>query len=349
MSAAYPTTEFVYDANGNTLSDPQGRSFTWDFENRLTQVVVPGTNGGTTTFKYDPFGRRIQKSGPLGTTNYLYDLRNIVEEVNGSGATVAEYALDDNIDEPLALVRNSTTNYYEADGLGSVTSLSNGAGALAQTYAIDSFGNQTGSSGSLTNSVRYTGREFDSETSLYYYRARYYDPQPGRFVTEDPLGPKREGPNLYRYVSNNPIMNIDPLGQYQIDKSCKDHPCIAIGGGGPNNPKQSPYQANVAQLIQQQADSDCSNTNSITDPRIRSCIQKRCKSGTIKCSDNCQAGRGGEASGHGGTATLCLNNWPDWTTPLYVGQAITHEWAHTCGWNHGQGGGIPLDPGPGKP
>jgi YD repeat-containing protein len=67
------SARYSYDANGNTLSDAQGRSFTWDFENRLTQAVVPGTNGGTTTFKYDPFGRRIQKSGPLGTTNYLYD------------------------------------------------------------------------------------------------------------------------------------------------------------------------------------------------------------------------------------------------------------------------------------
>jgi YD repeat-containing protein len=62
---------YTYDANGNTLSDPSGKSYTWDFENRLTQAVVPGT--GTVNFKYDPFGRRIQKSGPLGTTNYLYD------------------------------------------------------------------------------------------------------------------------------------------------------------------------------------------------------------------------------------------------------------------------------------
>ncbi|HTS09731.1 MAG TPA: hypothetical protein VMP68_29465, partial [Candidatus Eisenbacteria bacterium] len=63
---------YTYDANGNTLSDAQGRSFTWDLENRLVQAVVSGTNGGTTTFRYDPFGRRIQKSGPLGATNYLY-------------------------------------------------------------------------------------------------------------------------------------------------------------------------------------------------------------------------------------------------------------------------------------
>jgi YD repeat-containing protein len=64
----------TYDANGNTLSDPSGKSYSWDFENRLTQAVVPGTGGGTTSFKYDHFGRRIQKSEPLGTTNYLYEV-----------------------------------------------------------------------------------------------------------------------------------------------------------------------------------------------------------------------------------------------------------------------------------
>jgi uncharacterized protein RhaS with RHS repeats len=81
-----------YDANGNTLSDAQGRGFTWDFENRLAQAVVPGTNGGTTTFKYDPFGRRIQKSGPLGTTNYLYDGARLIEEADSSGNILARYA-----------------------------------------------------------------------------------------------------------------------------------------------------------------------------------------------------------------------------------------------------------------
>jgi len=60
-----PKLELAYDANGNTLTDVQGRQFTWDFENRLVQAVVPGTSGGATIFKYDPCGRRIQKSGPL--------------------------------------------------------------------------------------------------------------------------------------------------------------------------------------------------------------------------------------------------------------------------------------------
>ena len=55
-------SSIAFDANGNTLTDASGRSFTWAFENRPVQALVPGTSGGTTTFKYDPFGRRIQKS-----------------------------------------------------------------------------------------------------------------------------------------------------------------------------------------------------------------------------------------------------------------------------------------------
>lgn len=175
--------------------------------------------------------------------------------------------------------------------------------------------------------------------------------KPGRFLTEDPLGPKEEGPNLYGYVSNNPIMSIDPLGRYKIDKSCTSHPCIAMGGGGPNNPSQPPHQENVGQVIQQQADASCSNLNGITNPRLRSCIQKRCNSGKIQCSDKCsqQPPRGGQAPYGGNTATLCLNGWPDYTPDSYVGETIIHEWAHTCGWHHGQGGGVPNDPGPDKP
>jgi YD repeat-containing protein len=100
------------DANGNTLSDAQGRSFTWDFENRLTQGVNPGV--GTTTFRYDPFGRRIRKSGPLGTTNYLYDGDddNVIEEVDASGNVLARYTSGQETDELLSELRSGTTSYY---------------------------------------------------------------------------------------------------------------------------------------------------------------------------------------------------------------------------------------------
>ena len=117
----------TYDASGNTLTDAQGRTFTWDFENRLTQAVVPGTNGGTTTFRYDPFGRRIQKSGPLGTTNYLYDGPNSVEEVDGSGNILGRYVDSSEVDDQLSELRSSTISYYEQDGIGSLSSLTNSA------------------------------------------------------------------------------------------------------------------------------------------------------------------------------------------------------------------------------
>jgi RHS repeat-associated protein len=125
----------------------------------------------------------------------------------------ARYSQTLNIDEPLAMLRSSATSYYQSDGLGSVTSLSNGAGALAQTYTFDSFGKQTASSGSLVNSFQYTGREFDTETGLYYYRARYYDSSTGRFMSEDPIDWLGGDVNFYRYASNQPSMFIDPLGR----------------------------------------------------------------------------------------------------------------------------------------
>jgi YD repeat-containing protein len=149
------------DANGNTTSktDSTGTTnYTWDFENRPTMVTLPGS-GGAVTFKYDPFGRRIYKSSSSGTSIYAYDGDDVTEETNGAGVVVARYSRTQNIDEPLAMLRSSTTSYFQADGLGSITSLSNTAGALAQTYTFDSFGNQTASTGSLTNPFHYTARE----------------------------------------------------------------------------------------------------------------------------------------------------------------------------------------------
>src|SRR4029077_21064565 len=88
---------------------------------------------------------------------------------------------------------------------------SSSAGGLANTYSYDSFGKLTASSGTLTNPFQYTGREFDSETEIYYYRARYYGPSTGRFISEDPIG-FQGGGNFYRYVRNIPTTLIDPLG-----------------------------------------------------------------------------------------------------------------------------------------
>jgi RHS repeat-associated protein len=214
-----PGVTYTYDSNGNTLTkvvSSNTTTYAWDYGNRLTSVTLP-SSGGTVTFKYDPLGRRIYKSlSSGGTSVFAYDGDNLIEETNSSGTVVARYTQTQNIDEPLAMLRSSTTSYYQADGLGSITSLSNGAGSLAQTYTFDSFGKQTASSGSLVNPFQYTGRELDSETGLYYYRARYYDQTTGRFLGEDPIG-FDAGANFYAYVSNRPQNFADALGLSQND------------------------------------------------------------------------------------------------------------------------------------
>ena len=209
-----PSTTYTYDYNGNTLTktDSTGTTnYTWDFENRLTSVTLPGS-GGTVSFKYDPFGRRIYKSSSASISIFAYDGVNLIEETNASGNIVSRYVQGMNVDEPLAMLRAGATSFYQADGLGSVTSLSNGAGSVAQTYTFDSFGKLTSSTGSLMNPFRYTAREFDSESNLYFYRARYYDVGAGRFLSEDPRGFDSGNDNFYDYTSNDPINHVDPSG-----------------------------------------------------------------------------------------------------------------------------------------
>jgi len=230
---------YTYDYNGNTTSKTVSgntTNYSWDYENRLAQVTLPGT-GGTVTLKYDPFGRRIEKISPNATSIFAYDGDNLIETVNGSGTLVARYTQTQNVDEPLAMQRGTSTDYYQADGLGSITSLSSSAGALANTYTYDSFGNLTNSTGSVTNFLEYTGREFDTETSLYFYRARYYDPTNGRFLSEDP-DRFTAGPNFYPYATNNPVLLIDPWGLQQQGPPVYD----------PNGPWNNPYGPLAPQL-----------------------------------------------------------------------------------------------------
>jgi RHS repeat-associated protein len=206
------TGSYTYDPNGNTLTDASGKSYTWDFENRMTQAVVPGS--GTVTFKYDPFGRRTEKSSWLGTTNYLYDGESILETTDQNGNELARYADDLGIDEPLSELVSGTVSYYEQDGLGSVTSLSNSVEAPTETYTYDSFGRLAASTGTLANPLKYAGRELDAETNFYYYRARYYDPGQGRFLNEDPIKWAFGQTNFYPYVRNNAGTFNDPTGLY---------------------------------------------------------------------------------------------------------------------------------------
>jgi RHS repeat-associated protein len=177
-------------------------------------VALPG-GGGAVSFKYDPFGRRIQKSSPAGTINYVYDGANIVAEYDAAGTLQASYVQGAGIDQPLSLTRAAATSYYHADGLGSITSLTNSVGSIVATYSTDTFGRSLTSTGTIVNPFRYTAREWDSEIGAYYYRARYYHASDGRFLNEDPAR-WVAGVNGYLYVRNQAAILTDPTGLIDI-------------------------------------------------------------------------------------------------------------------------------------
>lgn len=213
---------FTYDNNGNTLSKNDGAgttAYTWDFENRMTSVHPPGQT--TVTFKYDPFGRRIQKGGSV----YVYNGANLIQEADASGNLAARYVFGAGIDEPLAAYRGAIWEFYQADGLGSITSLSTTSGTISDSFTYDSFGNITSTTGGFSQPFRYTGREFDQETGLYFLRARYYSSSSGRFLSEDPVS-FNAGINFYAYVYNSPVQWSDPLGL----TACKGKSCGVKNG-----------------------------------------------------------------------------------------------------------------------
>ncbi|MDD4591751.1 MAG: DUF6531 domain-containing protein [Parabacteroides sp.] len=241
---SYLSEAYTYDQVGNRLTtineqaptDNETNTYSYDDENRLIRVqITQNKKTRELTFAYDPFGRRISKTitqdeiGNLCTNNtcprtttYVYDNQNIILEYDNSSNIKTIYTHGPNIDEPLSIEIKGTITftsyYYHADGLGSITALTDASGNVTQRYEYDSFGNQTVTiNGNITQSFTYTAREYDVETSLYFYRARYYDSKVGRFVTKDPISFAGGEVNLYGYVENNPVNYADPWGLAKLN------------------------------------------------------------------------------------------------------------------------------------
>lgn len=211
-------TTFGYDSNGNVTSKIGNGStwnYEWNAENQLKRVL----NGSEVArFSYDPLGRRVKKVAGSTTTTWTYDGQDILRQVAGS--STLRYLHGPGVDEPFALQDLNAPSppncmgsgprltSFHADGLGSIVKTTDCHDTVTTTRQYDAFGNlELGA----TSGYSFTGREWDSETGLYYYRARYYDPKIGRFISEDPFG-FRADVNFYRYVYDNPVSWVDPYG-----------------------------------------------------------------------------------------------------------------------------------------
>jgi RHS repeat-associated protein len=142
-------------------------------------------------------------------TKFVYDGVDVLRDLDGNGNTIADYLGGPGVDNKLRQTSGGAASYFLTDHLGSTRALTDPSGNITENLSHDSFGNLT--SGSASTRYTYTNREFDADTGLMYYRARWYDPREGRFLSEDPIG-FLGGPNLYGYVSNDPINLADPLG-----------------------------------------------------------------------------------------------------------------------------------------
>lgn len=204
---------YQYDANGNLTGDGVN-TYTYDAENRLTAATAPGH---TAAYVYDPFGRRLSKTVDGVTTRYVYDGQQVIAECNAAGAVLRRFVYGPGIDQPIRMDVATTPGgpgftkyYYHFDGLGNVIALSNATGTIVEQYAYDAYGLPS-TTGTVGNPYLFNARNYDAETDLYYYRARYYDPRIGRFLQPDPME-YRAGLNLYAYCGDNPLNFLDPFG-----------------------------------------------------------------------------------------------------------------------------------------
>jgi RHS repeat-associated protein len=204
------SARYVHDDDGQLveklLADGGAWKYVWDFAGQLVEVTRP--DGQRVSFAYDALGRRVRKSFAGKATRYVWDGDDLVHEVKDDAAVT--WVFEPGTFVPLAKIEGGQRFGVVIDHLGTPRMMSDEAGALAWKAQLDVYGMaQTDVQGTACP-WRLPGQYEDEETGLYYNRFRYYDPEAGRYVSQDPIG-LRGGLRLYGYVLDS-VLKMDPLG-----------------------------------------------------------------------------------------------------------------------------------------
>jgi len=204
----YPTVggaSYSYNTNGCLTGDGTW-TFTYSTEN---QLLTANKTGVSLAFKYDPFGRQVEKSVGGVKSRFYYFGQQRLGDYDSAGALQTRYVYSSAFDDiEIAVTAAGSKTYYHRDDLGSVVATTNSTGAIVNRYKYGPFGETPSLSGV---SHGYTGQRFDSESGLYFYKSRYYSPTIGRFLQPDGIG-YMGGLNLYSYVRNAPTNQTDSFG-----------------------------------------------------------------------------------------------------------------------------------------
>jgi RHS repeat-associated protein len=257
------------DANGN-LTVHAGLTFSYDWANRLVEVL-DGTVA-LASYTYDALGRRVSRTTGGTTTRYIHSGSQVIEEYEDSGpgfSLARRYVLGPGLDQPILMDDAGATTdgpyYYLRNRQGSVLALTDVDGDVVESYTYSAYGSMrlfdntgteiTTSVSLLGNPYGYTGRRFDTEAGLLYYRNRYYSPELGRFLTRDPAG-HVDGMNLYAYVRGNPLAYIDPWGLQAMGSSDGWTPAPLEGYYPPESLFSTPATTYQQQYLAAHADPD---------------------------------------------------------------------------------------------
>ncbi|MEK9132088.1 MAG: RHS repeat-associated core domain-containing protein, partial [Patescibacteria group bacterium] len=229
----------TYNSNGGLTQETVTRggkqirttTYNWDSQKRLAGITyarnnwfafLPALANNTLNFSYDYAGNRIKKTANGESTYYLNDGLTVLNEISGDG-TISKSIIK-GLEQIAEISADGTTTYTHQDILSSTVLLTNQAGAVVAEYEYDVFGDvigkDEGTATSEKTSYLFTGQEFDPESDLFYYNARYYNPALGRFISRDVvLGKDGDvlSRNLFIYVKNNPLKYTDPTGNEEAD------------------------------------------------------------------------------------------------------------------------------------
>jgi RHS repeat-associated protein len=216
---------YEWDDNGNLVKKVEwigNTTYEWNYEGDLTGIILP--NGTSLEYTYSPRNTLASESVNNQTIFLFYDFYDltgrfgdVIGEYNATGQRISSFVHGPGIDEPLAVIKESDTDYFLHDALGSTTALATTSG-ISEIYRYESFG-RLYSGLDAPERYGFTSREVDPLADFYQFRARWYNPEAGRFVSKD-SHIQSDYPNPYIYVRNNPANLVDPSGnQPEIDYS----------------------------------------------------------------------------------------------------------------------------------